>query len=274
MHSRARVGHRNESLNQALTTGRGVRGRAAGRVLSLVLALAGIAQVTLTGGCAGEREAAYSSAIRRDTPPSDFALALVVMGPTAATQNRAVIIPGRDGRPGSTTSIVTETAAAAPKPASSAAPGAKPVTVGGAQGGAGAPSIASSEPKPARYVLDPDWILRAGVGGGSRENYFPWQTRQLRAPQVQELWRKLAASGLLAPDHPGIVSRAPALPDPSRVETAETRSETTRYVLSYTVAGTRRLLVVGGSADEAASADAAKAREIADEFARLAWVSE
>jgi hypothetical protein len=123
--------------------------------------------------------------------------------------------------------------------------------------------------------MDADWVLRAGVGLGAREDYFPYQARQLNASQVQQLWSQLVASGLLAPDHPSIIARVPAIPE---VGSEEARSDPawaqTRYIVSYTVAGTRRLLLLNETdvADQTKGDSAAKARSLADEFARLAWV--
>lgn len=242
------------------------------------------------GGAGGERDAAFSRAIRSSAPPSDFALAVVVIAPAAQAQSRAVIIPGRDGRPGSTSSI------AVPVPATpaAAAPTAPPSAAAGGLGSASEAASATAKtgaasaapaPKPARYVMDADWILRAGVGLGAREDYFPYQARQLNAAQVQRLWERLVASGLLAPDHPGIIARVPPIPE---VGSEEARSDPawsqTRYIVSYTVAGTRRLLMLNesdmgaeteggaGKGDSGKDTGAAKARTLAEEFARLAWV--
>jgi hypothetical protein len=201
-----------------------IRSLAASVLLLLWVAFA----MMVLPGCAGEKDAAFSHAIRQATPPRDFALSLTVQGPSAGVGTRSIITPGRDGRPGYAVSYpVLNTSG------SGVDTRTLPLTL-----------------RPARYVLEPDWVLRTGVGAGSRETYHPFQTRQLNAAQVDRLWNALVKSGLLAPDHEAIVSRTP---------TDEESGDKTLYIVSYTVAGVRRTLVLAANekgAGESASAEA------------------
>ena len=195
-----------------------IRSLAASVLSLLLLAFA----MMVLPGCAGEKDAAFSHAIRQATPPRDFALSLTVQGPSAGVGTRSIITPGRDGRPGYAVSYpVLNTGG------SGVDTRTLPLTL-----------------RPARYVLEPDWVLRTGVGAGSRETYYPFQTRQLNAAQVDRLWNALVRSGLLAPDHGAIVSRTP---------TDEESGDKTLYIVSYTVAGVRRTLVLAANAPAAGS---------------------
>ena len=150
-----------------------IRSLAASVLLLLWVAFA----MMVLPGCAGEKDAAFSHAIRQATPPRDFALSLTVQGPSAGVGTRSIITPGRDGRPGYAVSYpVLNTSGS----------------------GVDTRTLPLSL-RPARYVLEPDWVLRTGVGAGSRETYYPFQTRQLNAAQVDRLWNALVKSGLLAP---------------------------------------------------------------------------
>lgn len=51
--------------------------------------------------------------------------------------------------------------------------------------------------RPARYLVEPDGVLRAAVGPGATPRVYPRQTRQLDAAQVERLWRLVANTGLL-----------------------------------------------------------------------------
>jgi hypothetical protein len=56
--------------------------------------------------------------------------------------------------------------------------------------------------RPARYIVEPDGVLRVGVGEGVSEDYYPPQTRQLTHNNVDRLWRLIRDSSILAPDNP------------------------------------------------------------------------
>ena len=54
--------------------------------------------------------------------------------------------------------------------------------------------------RPARYIVEPDGVLRAAIGPGATPRVYPGQTRQLDAGQMQRLWRLTAGTGLLDGD--------------------------------------------------------------------------
>jgi hypothetical protein len=66
--------------------------------------------------------------------------------------------------------------------------------------------------RPGRYIVEPDGILRAGVGAGVSVNYYPPQTRQLSRAEVERLWRLVRDSALLDKDNPDLIR--PGLPFP------------------------------------------------------------
>lgn len=189
--------------------------------LVLLLVSAGVlAAACLASGCASARDARFNDAIARETPPADFQLGVTVQAPLTRLGARAVITPARDGRP-ATQTFVSNTP----------------------YGQRGVAAIPVSH-RPARYVFEADWILRAAIGYGARETTFPPQTRQLTQAEIAELWSTLRASGLLDPEHPAIVS---APPEPEEI------IGRTQYVVSYQVAGLRRTLVVDAGLPPAAS---------------------
>lgn len=53
--------------------------------------------------------------------------------------------------------------------------------------------------RPARYLVEPDGVLRAAIGPGATPRVYPRQTRQLDQAQVQRLWRLVGETGLLEP---------------------------------------------------------------------------
>lgn len=54
--------------------------------------------------------------------------------------------------------------------------------------------------RPARYLVEPDGVLRAAIGPGATPRVYPRQTRQLTEAQVQRLWRLVGETGLLEPN--------------------------------------------------------------------------
>jgi hypothetical protein len=121
----------------------------------------------------------------------------------------------------------------------------------------------STVPRPARYVVEADAILRVAVGYGATERTFPPETRQLSAEQVRSLWQSLRASELTDPGHPNRTGKLPTLEEFSVV--TEGRGG---YSLSYSVEGERRILAI----DEAAPA-AKEARALVEQLAGLAWIA-
>lgn len=53
--------------------------------------------------------------------------------------------------------------------------------------------------RPARYLVEPDGLLRAAIGPGATPRVYPRQTRQLTEAQIQRLWRLVGETGLLEP---------------------------------------------------------------------------
>lgn len=191
-------------------------GTVAGRVLVCAAAALSLLGGTLSG-CTTERMAEYNRAIAAETPPRDFTVSVTVLSARATSGARSIITPGRNGLPGGETII----------PAAGGQTGASV---------ASAPIIV----RPARYVMEADWILRGAVGATSRETFFPDQTRQLDAAQVEKVWKAMQASGVLDEHNPSLVARAPT---PEEID-ADQRGVPTRYIVSYSVAGTRRTLVM------------------------------
>ncbi|MBX3365208.1 MAG: hypothetical protein KF866_10615 [Phycisphaeraceae bacterium] len=56
--------------------------------------------------------------------------------------------------------------------------------------------------RPARYILEPDRLLRASLGPGADVHLFPPPTRRLDGAQMQRLWEMAEQSGLLREGHP------------------------------------------------------------------------
>lgn len=109
--------------------------------------------------------------------------------------------------------------------------------------------------RPARFVMEADWVLRAYSGPAVTDAAFPPETRQLTAAQVQDLWIDLRTAGLLDPAHAGLVGRSPApgeLPSPT-------------WVVSFKAAGDRRTFVL--------EADSRRAAEpLLSRLCDLAWM--
>ncbi|MBX3386322.1 MAG: hypothetical protein KF768_07110 [Phycisphaeraceae bacterium] len=212
-----------------------------------------LALLSAAPGCASAAAARFDAAAQRETPPPDFQLGLTVQAPLSRLGARAVITPARDGQP-ATQTFVTNTP----------------------YGQRGVANIPLSH-RPARFVIEADWILRAAVGYGASETVFPPNTRQLNASDISALWSALRDAGLLDPDHPAIVS---APPEP------EQAFGRTHYVLSYQVAGVRRTLVFDAGLPPTASPpsptttaastvdpDAQAVRGVLEQLAALAWQS-
>jgi hypothetical protein len=114
------------------------------------------------------------------------------------------------------------------------------------------------ELRPMRFVMETDWVLRSYAGPGAADtDTFPAETRQLDAPQVASLWSDLQSAGLLAPDNPAIVGRAPTL--------AEVDPAKPVWVISYSADAAHRTLVLDAGADSPAAA-------LVTRLADLAWI--
>ena len=116
--------------------------------------------------------------------------------------------------------------------------------------------------RPARYIVEPDRVLRASLGPGADAQTFPPQTRRLDDRAMQQLWRLVRDGRLLADGHPGLV-------ETSLVGAAPPNRRTTEVFLSY--GETRRYLRVFTDRD---TEFAAAAVELAERLGDLAWVPE
>jgi hypothetical protein len=114
--------------------------------------------------------------------------------------------------------------------------------------------------RPARYVLEPDRVLRAGLGPAASDKSYPPRTRQLSPEQHRRVWQDLLATGLTADDHPASVSAAP--------ESAPQGQ--TLYILSFH-AGEHHGVRALQAAPEPAP-DSAKLGALIDTLADLAWI--
>lgn len=116
--------------------------------------------------------------------------------------------------------------------------------------------------RPARYVLEPDGVLRAAIGPGATPRVYPRQTRQLDAAQMQRLWRLVEQTGLYATT------------TLTRIDNTETffpqRSRPTAlvYVRQQGEGAHFAVRLPVGDAESAATL------QLVDELAALAWVPE
>lgn len=109
------------------------------------------------------------------------------------------------------------------------------------------------ERRPARYVLEPDWVLHAQVSPAANEQMYPGRTRQLDRAQVIELWRELRESGLTNVNHAAVVGRVPEPVESEPGAAADGATLPPVYAVSYTAGGIRRTLALQGG-DESAAA--------------------
>lgn len=116
--------------------------------------------------------------------------------------------------------------------------------------------------RPARYVIEPDWLLRSAVGAGARQSQFPAGTRQLDQAQIERLWRAITQSGLLRGDHPGAIASEQTATPPAIGTTAI-------VAISHNgKADARRVVLDAGNADAQAVAG------LVDQLAALSWIRE
>ncbi len=114
--------------------------------------------------------------------------------------------------------------------------------------------------RPARYVVEPDGVLRAAIGPGADPDVFPAQTRRLTDRQRAQLWRLVRDQGLLATNHPG------------RIATDRTYlSSPDRRAVLVEIAGADQRRYLELHADDRAS-DPAVAVALTDRLAELAWL--
>lgn len=111
--------------------------------------------------------------------------------------------------------------------------------------------------RPARYVMEADWVLRSNVTPDPSPEDFPPATRVLPREEVRALWDALRESGLLDPA-PEVVVASPALYRPP--------ARRTTWLVGYGAEGRRRAVAITEGTPEAAAAAA-----LADRVARLAF---
>lgn len=116
--------------------------------------------------------------------------------------------------------------------------------------------------RPARYIVEPDGVLRAAIGAGASPRVYPGETRRLTAEQVERVWRLVAASGIL---EPGSLTR---------IESTETfypgreRATALVYVRQGGEASHHAVRLPLGDVESDGVA------QLIDEVAELAWVVE
>lgn len=116
--------------------------------------------------------------------------------------------------------------------------------------------------RPARYIVEPDGILRAAIGPGATPRVYPGQTRQLDAGQVQRLWRLAVGTGLL---DGGTLSRI------DNTETFFPGRERTTALVYVRQGGVGSHFAVRLPVGDAESPGVA---QLVDQLAELAWVPE
>lgn len=119
------------------------------------------------------------------------------------------------------------------------------------------PALARSM-RPARFIVEPDWVLRASVGPGSRATTYPPAMRTLSRAQVMQLWQAVNSAGYLATDArtqvTGTETRTPEVQKPTALV----------YVCGN---GVHRSVMKTLDAP-----DAGPTRELIDRLSGLAWV--
>ncbi len=116
--------------------------------------------------------------------------------------------------------------------------------------------------RPARFVLEADWRLRAAQGPAVAPDLFPPIIRRLRHEQVGDLWRLVRAGDLLREDHPAAVPGEAVATIPPLGTTA---------LIAVTHDGTVRTRRI---AVDAGDADALAASALVDRLAELCWIRE
>lgn len=118
--------------------------------------------------------------------------------------------------------------------------------------------------RPARYVVQPDWVLRAGLSpADATPDAYPGRVRQLSREQVVALWVGLRDAGLLDPAHP---ARAATLEEPLP---AVDRRSRFGYAVYWSAGGSRSRLLFEGEA-----AEGSPAALLAADLSRLARFAE
>lgn len=115
--------------------------------------------------------------------------------------------------------------------------------------------------RPARYVLEPDRVLKASTGPGSDERTYPPRVRQLTREEFDRVWEMTRESNALSPEESASVG-SPETFVPPRGRTC--------WLISTCAFGKRTSAALEPAS--ASGADGAGAGRLVDELARLAWV--
>jgi hypothetical protein len=114
--------------------------------------------------------------------------------------------------------------------------------------------------RPARYLVEPDGVLRVSTQPASRAWSYPPATRQLTGREMDRLWRLVGPAGLLDPATPARLTRAEGADAPGPVAVA---------IIFAQFAGRREAYrTVLARAD----AQQVLAERLVDHLADLAWI--
>jgi hypothetical protein len=116
--------------------------------------------------------------------------------------------------------------------------------------------------RPARYIVEPDGVLRAAIGPGATPRVYPGRTRRLDTEQVQRLWRLASNTGLLDGD---------TLTRIDNTETFFPSRERTTALVHIRQGGEGRHFAVRLPVGDAESP---AVLQLIDQLAELAWVPE
>ncbi len=114
--------------------------------------------------------------------------------------------------------------------------------------------------RPARYIVEPDGLLRASIGPGSLTSTFPPPMRHLSTSQVADLWALVDKAGYLQQD-----------PSSQSADAETTTATVARPTALVYVAGAnqRRTFQV-----PLESPPGVPTRALVDRLAELAWITE
>jgi len=128
------------------------------------------------------------------------------------------------------------------------------------------PAVRGGQPRsaqPARYILEPDGLLRAAATRAATEEFYPAQTRRLSDDDQRRVWLALRDGPLFRADHPAIV------PLPPSSDSSSPPAKTT-YTITYIAGDVRQILLL--SDGRPGSDDLGAAAKLTDQLADLAWI--
>ncbi len=128
------------------------------------------------------------------------------------------------------------------------------------------PANASSDTprvqRSARYIVEPDGVLRAALGDGASFDEYPWPTRTLTPRQSDSLWRLARDGRLLNPSSTMRIDSPHAYRPPAQ-------SGAAYAVITFIAQGQRQSIVARMGPRGSASAN-----QLIDRLAALAWIPE